>query len=724
MEENEDCFQRRTIRFSVMFFFCALMVALAEIGAALSKGNLGFSTFWPPCGLFYVALTFIPNLKRDAKYIIFSAAVANVISDFLIHKSSFVVTLCFIASNTISALTAALVARHFLQSARSFNSLRDMFFFLGCGLAIQAPIAASFGLWFQFLFWNKPLTWLKWVAWWSANAIGIVCFSIVSLFAVEQVTKFVLSKRKIPLKIENRWINLEGTRTELIALWTSFIFLVSLIQFSLLPPWGLFIINVLYLIWSFRFGVLHSSLAIAIGCIFRLYHSTSNWEYMMPFSEILLMKPFSSNVDVEVVTVISVQLFIIERSFVVNIASALFTDLYLKQRALVDASVSRERLMARMSHEIRTPLSGVLGLVEAWAIKERTEQRAHDLQLILNSAAQLKRVIDDVLDFSKLSAGKMKIQPTFCQLQDIFSEIISLHLADAQRKELSLELSMTEATKKEIIIDSVRVRQIVNNLIANAIKFTPRGSVKVSVDLSPDATDGKSILHITVEDTGIGIPKSSLRNLFQPFEQIGNETTRAYGGTGLGLAICRELTELLGGHISVESTRGTGSRFTVDLPFEFSARKDEKRLKRTEPSSTSSAAARDRAEVRPEALIVEDDPVNQLVARRFLEAEGFKVKVVDNGSQALEELELHAQRYSLVLMDYFMPEMDGCEVTRRYRFYEKAHSQNEHLIILGLTASVLEVDHQRCRLAGMDDVLLKPIGRDALREALKKYTAA
>jgi len=596
-----------------------------------------------------------------------------------------------------------------------------MFFFLGCGLAIQAPIAATFGLWFQFLFWDKSITWLKWVAWWSSNALGIVSFSIVSLFAVEQATKFFLKKSRIPLKIENRWIALEGTRTELFALWTTLIFLTSLIQFSLIPPWGLFIINILYLIWSFRFGVLHSSLAIAFGCIFRLYHANSKWEYMMPFSEILLMKPIPSTEDIHVVTVVSIQLFIIERSFVVNIASALFTDLYLKQRALVEASVSRERLMARMSHEIRTPLSGVLGLVEAWAIKERTEQRVHDLQLILNSAAQLKRVIDDVLDFSKISAGKMKIHPSLCNLHELFSEIVSLHHADAHRKELTLELSMTENTHRDIIIDSVRVRQIVNNLVANAIKFTPKGSVRVSVDVTQTANTGLSALHIRVDDTGIGISKSALRSLFQPFEQIGNETTRAYGGTGLGLAICRELTELLGGHISVESKRGEGSSFKVDLPFRTSLRTKKTHRQKLKPTTS---IVGDGSEIKHEALVVEDDPVNQLVARRFLEAEGFKVKVVDNGEAALEELELHEKKYSLVIMDYFMPAMDGCEVTRRFRAYENSLPQKPHLTILGLTASVLEVDHQRCREAGMDDVLLKPIGRQALREALKKYTAA
>ncbi|MEY3900941.1 MAG: hypothetical protein RL189_247, partial [Pseudomonadota bacterium] len=616
-----ECLKGRSSLIFLMIFFTVMMVGLAELGAFLSYGELSFSAVWPPCGLFFASLTFTPNLKKNAPYFIAAAAAANMVSDFLIHKSTLVVTFSFIGSNTLSALCAAVVARRLLSGAQSLNRLKDMFIFLGCGLLIQAPIGASFGLWFQSLFWNQTSSWLKWVAWWSSNAIGIICFSIISLYALQKFSNFLLIRREPSVQFKNHWISLSGNRAELILLWSAYLIIALLVQFTLMPPWGIFIINILYLIWSFRFGVLHSAIALAVGCIFRLSHSETHWEYMSPFSEILLLKPFPASVDVRVATVVSIQLFIIERSFVVNIASALFTDLHLKQRALLEAAESRERLMARMSHEIRTPLSGVLGLVEAWAVTERSEQRAHELQLILNSGAQLKRVIDDVLDFSKLTAGKLKIYETRCQLRELFSEIISLHSSDAQRKGLDLSLNMSDSTHQEILIDSVRLRQIVNNLLANAIKFTPHGSVKVDVDASPPTDLELPILRIIVEDTGIGIPENSISSLFQPFEQVGNETTRAFGGTGLGLAICKELTELLGGHISVKSARGAGSRFTVVLPLKISSDASpmivEKYAQIREFSAGSSKNS-------PAALIVEDDPVNQLVSRRFLEAEGFR----------------------------------------------------------------------------------------------------
>jgi signal transduction histidine kinase/CheY-like chemotaxis protein len=701
--------------------FCALMVALAEIGTALSQGNLGFSTLWPPSGLYFMALTFAANSTREWIGIIVASAISNLISDWWIQEYSLAVTLCFVASNTISATIAALVARRFIFGRQSIDNLATIFVLLLCGLLIQAPIAATFGLWFQELFWDQPWTWLKWVAWWSSNAIGVSCFGLISFYWLHRIVALILKMKRPEIELINNWNAHKGTRVELVLLWTSFLALAGVLLYELIPPWGVFLLNVLILIWTFRFGILHSSLVLAVGCLIRIYHATSSWEYLRPLSGILLLNPPNSPELLKIVTVISVQLFLIEHSVVVNIAAALFTDFHVKQNALMEAAESRERLMARMSHEIRTPLSGVLGLIEAWAIKKKSKQRSHDLQMILNSASQLKRVIDDVLDFSKLSAGKMTIEPVQCNLHDLFSEIISLHSSDATRKKITLELEMAEDLPDEIMIDSLRLRQIVNNLVANSIKFTLRGFVRIRVQSLPPTNQRTHQIEIRVEDTGIGISKSAMLRLFRPFEQIGTETTRSYGGTGLGLAICRELTDLFGGRIEVESDLDVGTVFTVQLPFSevLSDTRINREIHQIDAPPTPRSKKR-----RKHILIVEDDPINQIVATRFIEAEGYIARVVDNGFQALELLEKHRNEFALVLMDYFMPVMDGCEVTRRYRSSEESEEKGSHLPIVGLTASILAVDHQRCRQAGMDDVLLKPIGREALRAALIKYVAA
>lgn len=438
---------------------------------------------------------------------------------------------------------------------------------------------------------------------------------------------------------------------------------------------------------------------------------------MIPFSEFLFFQPPSTNEMLKVSTIISVQLFIIERAFVTNIASAVFSDLHSKQQELADAAESRNRLMARMSHEIRTPLSGVLGLIEAWAIQERSEQRAQDLKRILGAAGQLKRVIDDVLDFSKLSAGKMRVEPMVCNLSALFSDIVNLYKTEADRKGIQIDWEIEESLTQDIVIDSYRLQQILNNLISNAIKFTPQGSIHISAWDVDAHIDHQRNLVIAVQDTGIGISHLGLGNLFRPFEQVGPESTRKVGGTGLGLAICRELAELLGGKIEVSSKLGKGTTFKVTLPL---IKSTHIRVNQDSHPPVPHASEEIHHGKKKLILVVEDDPVNQLVASRFIEAEGFAVQVVDNGPDALEILKQQSGDFSLVLMDYYMPTMDGCEVTRKFRAFEKKNAVKKPLPIVGLTASILQTDHQNCLAAGMNDVLMKPIGRNALRQVIKQ----
>ncbi|MEN9529161.1 MAG: hypothetical protein RI932_1034 [Pseudomonadota bacterium] len=714
-------FEERANRLIFSSIFCFLMVLLAELGTALSHGDLGFSTLWPPCGLFFLSLTFAPTIRKDWLSLILAAAISNLISDWYIHGYALNVTLSFIAGNTLSAMSSACVARRLILGRGSTENLATMFALMFCGLLIHAPLVATFGLLFQDIFGNKPWTWLRWVAWWSSNAIGISCFGTISFFALNTLHQIISKQKRNVFPMLNNWNIVRGSTKELISIWSAFFAMNFLLLIEFIPPWGIFLINALLLVWTFRFGIIHSSIVLSVAAILRIYQTNSDWEYLRPFSGILFLAPPTETETLKAVTIVSVQMFIIERTFIANMASALFTDLHLKQDALVAAANSRERLMARMSHEIRTPLSGVLGLIEAWALQQKSKQRMHDLQLILNSATQLKRVIDDVLDFSKLSAGKMTTEAVRCNLREIFSEIISLHSSDAHKKGLSLELSINEHLPDEVEIDSLRLRQIVNNLVANAVKFTLKGFVRISVKSGLPHDVNQQILRITVEDSGIGISPSAMDKLFQPFEQLGSDTTRAYGGTGLGLAICRELTELLGGRIEAESKLGVGTSFLVHLPYtQVKEYESYKRENRVEKFETAMPSARKQKQI----LIVEDDPINQIVATRFIEAEGYKAKVVENGMRALEELEKHGDEFDLVFMDYFMPVMDGCEVTKRFRSQEQASKPSKHLPIIGLTASVLAVDHLRCRQAGMDDVLLKPIERNALREVISKHSAA
>ncbi|NBW80901.1 response regulator [bacterium] len=703
-------------------FFVCLMITMAEIGTSMSRLNLGFSTLWPPSGLFFSALVFSKNKRSDWRDIFLASALANFITDSLIHGSSVGTTLCFIVSNSVSAGFASLVARKFISEPRTINRLKEMFIFISCGLLVHSPIAATLGLWLQSIFFSRNFSFLKWGAWWSANALGITCFGVLSLSLLKLFSELLIFKVSKEKKMSPHWLLFDGRPGELILIWMAFLLLLAFVQYNIAAPIGLVLNNMLLFLWAFRFGIVHTSIAMAFACVLRLSHVWSSWMYMSPFINIFMPGPMENMLDAQIGAIASVQIYLIERGVLINLAAALFADLKSQRKALQDASDARERLVARMSHEIRTPLGGMLGMVEAWAMKENSPQRSQDLRMILNSAEQLKRVIDDVLDYSKLTAGKMRTEEVRCNIRELFHELVSLHAADASKKELSLELQFSNQLPAQIMLDSLRLRQIVNNLLANAVKFTPAGGVKVWVE-SRSAWDTMSpLLQIVVEDSGIGISPSAIKGLFEPFEQAGNETTRAYGGTGLGLTICRELSELLGGRISVESTRGVGTRFLVEIPF---SAVDEAKIPEQAPVQKiddSLSPARKKSGI--VVLVVEDDPINQIVATRFLEAEGCEVFAVDSGSRALEILHDKPEKFSLVLMDYFMPLMDGCEVTRRYRTSEHDLSSERHLPIVGLTASILDSDHQRCRDAGMDDVLLKPLERKNLRALLKKYFAA
>lgn len=688
------------------------MLVFSELGFVLSPGNLGFSTIWPPCGLLFAALVFSGNLQVKWTTLLLTSAASNLISDGIIHDADLSVIVGFILVNSFSSICAAIVLRQLLKKQNSLFSPIPMVLFLASGLLIQAPIAATSGLWFQRLLTGENWTWFKWLAWWSGNSLGISCFGPLSLIFLQ-----TFQSKTSQSSVKEYWSLLPGSLNELIFYWTILFVFALLIEWSFIAAWGNFILNSIVLIFSARFGVFHASFSLTVTSVFRIFLVVSNWKSLMPFAEMLLFEPLKDSSLLQIYTIVSVQLFIVERATINNIVIALFAEMFQTSSALKESADSRSRLMARMSHEIRTPLSGVLGLIQAWAAKEESAERAEDLGRILKSASQLKRVIDDVLDFSKISAGKMSINPTLCHLKHSMEEVLALHRKNAEAKSVALELKIADDSDEFIEIDIDRMNQILNNLLSNALKFTKSGSIQVSVRTKHPHEGSAPYVQIVLEDTGIGISAEAMKKLFLPFEQVGGESTRVYGGTGLGLAICRELAELMGGSIEALSREGVGSRFTVKLPFKTvnpAHQPEERNLELREHSSHPPA---DRGQI----LVVEDDPINQVVARRLLEIEGFTVRVMDDAAEALEVLKHSSNDFKMVFMDYYMPHMDGCEVTQKFRVFEKEHCNSKCRIpIIGITASVVSSDHQRCLDSGMDDILVKPVDRRALREVIKK----
>ncbi|MBA6338417.1 response regulator [Colwellia sp. BRX8-7] len=373
------------------------------------------------------------------------------------------------------------------------------------------------------------------------------------------------------------------------------------------------------------------------------------------------------------------------------------------------ANAAKSIFLSNMSHEIRTPMNAVLGFAEIGRNTKVLFEKDDSLEQIQRSGEHLLQIINDVLDFSKIGSKQLELEKISFNFSAILKKITQICKSDINKKNISLNFLLDDLIPSHLIGDPLKIEQIIINLVSNAIKFTEHGSIDINTRLKRQ-NEKNVIIELSVKDTGIGITPEQQKNLFIAFSQADNSITRKFGGTGLGLAISKQLVEMMGGEITLKSERDKGTEFTFTIPLTYSTKKFEKKI---EESADFDLVKLKAALYGKKILLVEDNRINQIVAKKTLEPLNISIDIAENGLQAVEKMK--NDTYSLVLMDIQMPELDGLQATEQIRMFDK------DTVIIGMSAHASIQDTEKAIKSGMNDYMTKPIKQKTVFLMISEY---